>query len=88
MVELFVEAGDVLMFTDTITHGSAQRTNDGYRRMVLYRYSPQWIRSRFNYQPSPELWARLTKEQREIIQPITPRLKPAVPPAAPVPANA
>jgi len=81
MVELCVEAGDVLMFTDTITHGSAERINDGYRRMVLYRYSPQWIRSRFNYQPSPEFWERLTKAQRDIIQPIEPRFKPE---AAPV----
>lgn len=82
MVELCVEAGDVLMFTDTITHGSAERINDGYRRMVLYRYSPQWIRSRFNYQPSPEFWERLTKAQRDIIQPIEPRLKPEAAPAS------
>jgi len=76
MVEMHVEAGDVLFFCDTITHGSAARTKDGYRRMVLYRYSPRWIRTRFNYQPSPEFWARLTKEQREIIQPIGPRRAP------------
>jgi len=76
MVEMHCEAGDVLMFTDTITHGSAERTNEGYRRMVLYRYSPRWIRSRFNYEPSEELWAKLTPAQRDIIQPIVPRRKP------------
>lgn len=65
------------MFTDTITHGSAARTNDGYRRMVLYRYSPRWVRSRFNYQPTPEFWASLTQDQRDIIQPIQPRQRPA-----------
>lgn len=77
MIELYVEAGDVLMFTDTITHGSAARTNDGYRRMVLYRYSPRWVRSRFNYQPTAEFWASLTQDQRDIIQPIQPRQRPA-----------
>lgn len=76
MQEMYVEAGDVLMFTDTITHGSAARTNEGYRRMVLYRYSPRWIRSRFNYQPSPEFWEKLTPAQRDIIQPIQPRRQP------------
>ena len=70
MRELYLEAGDVLLFTDTITHGSATRTNDGYRRMLLYRYSPRWIRSRFNYDPSPELLKRLTAERRQIVDPI------------------
>lgn len=77
MVELHVEAGDVLMFTDTITHGSAARTNEGHRRMVLYRYSPRWVRSRFNYQPTPEFWARMTPAQQAIIEPIRPRQRPA-----------
>ncbi|HIM56001.1 MAG TPA: hypothetical protein EYM39_04785 [Candidatus Latescibacteria bacterium] len=77
MREIYAERGDVLMFTDTITHGSAERTNEGYRRMCLYRYSPRWIRSRFHYVPSPELLAALTDEQRDIIQPIPPRYSPS-----------
>lgn len=77
MRELYLAAGDVLMFTDAITHGSAERTNEGQRRMVLYRYSPRWIRSRFHYVPSPEMLARLTPDQRQIIQPIPPRQRPA-----------
>ena len=79
MRELYMEAGDVLLFTDTITHGSAARTNDGYRRMLLYRYSPRWIRSRFNYEPSPELLERLTPERRQIIDPIPLRRPPLSP---------
>ncbi|MBT6626117.1 MAG: hypothetical protein HOB49_03865, partial [Gemmatimonadetes bacterium] len=78
MRELYLDAGDVLLFTDAITHGSAARTNDGYRRMVLYRYSPRWIRSRFHYVPSEQMLARLTPEQRQIIQPIPPRRPPPV----------
>jgi len=48
MEELYLEAGDALMFTDAITHGSAARTNEGYRRTTLYRYSPRFLRSRFH----------------------------------------
>jgi len=76
MVELYLKAGDTLLFTDAITHGSAARTNPGYRRMVLYRYSPTFIRTRFEYVPSAELLASLTEEQRKIIQPIPPRVAP------------
>jgi hypothetical protein len=64
------------MFTDAITHGSAARTNPGHRRMVLYRYSPAFLRSRFEYVPSEELLSNLTEEQRRIIQPIPPRFAP------------
>jgi hypothetical protein len=76
MVELYLNAGDTLMFTDSITHGSAARTNPGHRRIVLYRYSPALLRSRFEYVPSEELLASLTEEQRKIIQPIPPRFAP------------
>ncbi len=76
MVELYLKAGDVLMFTDAITHGSAARTNPGHRRIVLYRYSPAFLRSRFEYMPSEALLASLTEEQRRIIQPIPPRSAP------------
>jgi hypothetical protein len=76
MVELYMEAGDVLLFTDAMTHGSAARTNDGYRRITLFRYSPAFLRSRFHYVPSPELLSALTDDQRRIIQPIPPRFAP------------
>ncbi len=76
MVEMYLKAGDVLMFTDSITHGSAARTNPGHRRIVLYRYSPALLRSRFEYVPSEELLSSLSEEQRSIIQPIPPRFAP------------
>ena len=76
MQELHMNKGDVLLFTDAITHGSAQRTNPGQRRMVLYRYSPRWIRTRFNYEPSSRLLASLTDEQRNIMYPIPERRPP------------
>ena len=73
MRELHLRAGDVLLFTDAVTHGSAERTNPGYRRTVLYRYSPRHIRTRFNYQLSPALRERLTPERRAILEPVAPR---------------
>ena len=76
MKELYLEAGDVLMLTDAITHGSAARTNQGHRRITLYRYSPKLLRSRFHYVPSKELLDSLDDDQRSIIQPIPPRFAP------------
>ena len=61
--EMYLKAGDVLLFTDAITHGSAERTNPGYRRTIVYRYSPRYVRERFNYQISQELLQRLTPEK-------------------------
>lgn len=71
--EVHLKAGDVVMFTDAITHGSAERTNPGFRRSIVYRYSPKYVRERFDYPHSDELLASLTPEQRRIIQPNAPR---------------
>lgn len=70
MQEMYLNAGDVLFFTDAVTHGSAERTNPGHRRVMIYRYSPRFIRTRFNYEWSPGLLQRLTPERRQIIQPL------------------
>jgi hypothetical protein len=76
MREVHLKAGDALMFTDAICHGSAARTNPGHRRVMIYRYSPHNLLPRFNYLPSDELIARLTPERRQLIQPIPPRMRP------------
>lgn len=69
-VEVHLKAGDAVIFVDGISHGSARRRNQGERRVVVYRYGPSWGNFRFGYQPSPELLARLTPEQRKIVQPL------------------
>lgn len=71
--EVFLKAGDVLMFADCITHGSSERTNPGYRRAVIYRYSPRFLRTRFNYRLSEGLLNRLDEEARSIMEPVPPR---------------
>lgn len=76
MMEVHLKAGDALMFTDAITHGSTPRTNPGQRRVMIYRYAPHLLATRFNYVPSEELLARLTEARRKLVQPTPPRLRP------------
>ena len=71
-VEVYMKAGDALLFVDGISHGSAMRKNEGLRRIAVYRYGPSWTNFRHGYQPSPELLARLTPQRRKIVQPQIP----------------
>lgn len=67
--EIYMDAGDALIFVDTICHGSARRTATGDRRVVVYRYGPSWGFFRFGYRPSPDLLVRLTPARRHIVWP-------------------
>lgn len=69
-ISCYMKAGDALLFVDAISHGSAERTNPGERRIIVYRYGPGWANFRHGYQVSPELAARLTPERRRIVQPL------------------
>ncbi len=71
-VEVNLEAGDVVLFVDAISHGSARRTNPGNRRTLVYRYGPSWGFFRHGYRPSPELLRRLTPERRKMVWPHEP----------------
>lgn len=68
-VEVYMKAGDAILFVDALSHGSAYRTNPDVRRIIVYRYGPSWGNFRLGYQPSDELLARLTTERRKIVQP-------------------
>ena len=68
-IEVFMDPGDVLVFVDALCHGSAKRSNEGQRRIAVYRYGPSWANFRHGYQPSEELLARLSDEQSGIVQP-------------------
>ncbi len=76
MCEVNLQAGDAVMFTDGICHGSMPRVNPGQRRIMVYRYSPQLLANRMNYLPSDEFLAKLTDAQRAIVQPVPPRGRP------------
>jgi len=73
---VYLNAGDALLFVDSIIHGSDTRTNEGQRRVTIYRYGPRWGQSRYNYAFSQELLDRLTPERRAILQPVAPRRNP------------
>ena len=73
-VNIYMEAGDAILFVDAICHGSAERVNPGQRRIIVFRYGPSWGRFRFNYQVSDELIARLTPERRQIVRPQGPQI--------------
>ena len=73
MIEVHLEAGDTLLFVDSLCHGAVARKGSGERRIFVYRYGPAWGNTRLGYQPSQELVARLTPERHKILQPITPR---------------
>jgi ectoine hydroxylase-related dioxygenase (phytanoyl-CoA dioxygenase family) len=76
VVEVHMKAGDALLFCDGISHGASSRTNPGERRVVIYRYGVSWANTRYGYQYSDELLARVTPAQRKILQPIPPRRPP------------
>ena len=71
-VELHMEKGDALLFVDGLMHGGSSRTNAGERRVMIYRYGPIWAVTRFGYEYSEALLARLTPERRKILQPVAP----------------
>ncbi|MDA0708629.1 MAG: phytanoyl-CoA dioxygenase family protein [bacterium] len=76
-IEVHLEAGDAVLFVDCLSHGSAQRINPGERRIVIYRYGPHWAQSRYGHKPSADVLARVSKAQREILEPISPLLPPS-----------
>jgi hypothetical protein len=80
--EIHMNAGDVLLFVDALTHGSAVRTNPGLRKSIWYRYSSAWNRLRYGYAPSKELLARLTPLRRAIVAPQADMMLPMEPQVA------
>ena len=59
-VEVELKAGDALLFVDCMAHGSARRVNPGLRRVLIYRWGPNWN----VYQPSADFLTGLSDEQR------------------------
>ena len=68
-IEVHAKAGDALMFVDSLMHGGSSRTTvEGERRVIILRYGPSWVRSRFGYTWSDALLSRITPQQRNILQ--------------------
>lgn len=66
-IEVHMRAGDALIFVDACCHGSARRSNPGERRISVYRYGSSWNRTRWGYEPSDALLARLNPFARSLV---------------------
>lgn len=75
-VQIFVKKGDAVLFVDGVTHGGSIRTNEGERRIIIYRYGVAWASTRYGFEYSEELLNRLTPERRQILQPVPPNRPP------------
>jgi Phytanoyl-CoA dioxygenase (PhyH) len=68
VVQPAVEAGDVIIFTEALIHGTAPWTADHERRVLLYKYSPghsAWMGDYYD----PGQYTGLTEQQRRILTP-------------------
>ena len=70
LVPVPAEAGDAIIFTEALTHGSMVNTSNRPRRTLYYCYSigymPDWGGQGLHF--SEELTGRLSDEQQEIIR--------------------
>ena len=71
-IPVYLSAGDALLFVDGLMHGGSSRTNEGERRITIYRYGPIWGASRFGYQYDREFLETLTPQRRRILEPVPP----------------
>lgn len=63
-----VEAGDMLIFTEALVHGTMPWNGAQERRALLYKFSPGHSAWSQNYY-DPEAYPKLTDQQRRILQP-------------------
>ncbi len=69
VVEVPMRAGDVVLFTEALTHGTLPWRGPGQRRTLLYKYSPgssSWGRDE---RYDERLWPMLTERQRLLLEP-------------------
>jgi hypothetical protein len=71
-VEVYLKAGEAILFVDSISHGSAERKNLGERRIAVFRYGPSWGGPRYGYEPSEELLSQLSAEAKLMVKPHRP----------------
>ena len=68
VVQPEVEAGDVIIFTEALVHGTMPWTAQYERRTLLYKYSPghsSWAQHYYN----PDDYPDVTEQQRRIMAP-------------------
>ena len=68
VVQQAVEAGDALIFTEALIHGTMPWAADHERRALLYKYSPghsAWAQTYYN----PAEYPSATEQQRRMMAP-------------------
>jgi len=68
-VDVALAAGDVVIFTEALTHGTAPWQADHQRRTLLYKYSPGNSSWGKDEKLAPELAPMLTERQRLLFEP-------------------
>jgi hypothetical protein len=66
-----VEAGDVVIFTEALTHGTLVWKGEHQRRCLLYKYSPrfQYVAQGYHQSQVPDFMQDMTDEQRAMMPP-------------------
>ncbi len=69
--EVHIEAGDVVLFTEALTHGTLVWQGEHQRRALIYRYSPgfQHVAKGFHQAAHPDFIKDMTEEQRAMMPP-------------------
>jgi Phytanoyl-CoA dioxygenase (PhyH) len=81
VLDVELRAGDVVFFTEALTHGTMPWLGPAQRRSLFFKYAPGFLAWGRNYESElndPELVAMLTDQQRLLVQ------SPAVYPHEPV----
>jgi hypothetical protein len=69
--EVHLKAGDVVIFTEALTHGTLVWQGDHQRRALIYKYSPrfQYVAEGYHQAAYPDFIKDMTEEQRAMMPP-------------------
>jgi ectoine hydroxylase-related dioxygenase (phytanoyl-CoA dioxygenase family) len=67
-VEVTVSAGDAIVFTEALVHGSLDWTGSEPRRVLVYKYTPGYVRY-FGREWLEGALGKLTDKQRALVEP-------------------
>ena len=79
MIGLEVKAGDAIFFTENLRHGGLINRSDQVRKTLHVGYGPYWLMSQNiatmdeQQHITPETFARLTEEQRDLFRAYRPK---------------
>ena len=70
--EIHVEAGDVVVFTEAVTHGTLVWQGEHQRRALIYKYNPrcQYHAQGYHQAAPPDFIKDMTAEQQALMPPI------------------